>query len=237
VKEVGRNDLLWLRVPAGTGHQDLYVRVEKESSLAAGEWRFRLSETSWSKQEAEVLKSLEGVACRDVPFEVLPQWSTPCDLYALGVLAVAIFLQNRRMNLPVALDHVLSLARQVADEHDPAILLGDRIRRIYERDSRWPEAAGPQNMAYSDAGHGDTHSGLPVELWFDTLAVMIRAFPGLGPDSRCRDFSDAPEGRLQQVFSDMAAQLESLLLRTRSLLVNDERYNREVRESIRRFRR
>ncbi|MFH0879676.1 MAG: hypothetical protein V2A34_08185 [Lentisphaerota bacterium] len=235
--EPGRNDLLWLRLPGATGCFDLYAQLEKASSLAAGEWRFRSSDQSWSKSQAEALKAMEGVVSKDVPFEVLPQLSSPCDLYAIGVLAVRILLQNKQVQLPVMLDHVLSLTRQVEASHDPNTSLSERLARILHDDPRWAEALGPHNLLYEPVSAAEGQAWMPEELWRDTLAMILQTFPGFGPDSRCKDFSDSPEGQLQRVFDRITQQLDALLLRTRSVLLGDAPCNHEIHEVIQRFKR
>jgi len=233
----GRNDLLWLRLPTGGRVIDLYAGMEQESSLAAGEWRFRSGDQSWSGEEVKMLKSLEGVVCRGVPFEILPQLTSPCDLYSLGVLAVRILLQNKKATLPVMLDHVISLARRVAEEHDSDTALAERVGHVLEKDPRWTKVLGPHNVLYDPADPEEARAWMPEDLWHDTLAMIIQSFPGCGPDSRCRDFSDAADGRLQEVFDLLARQVNSLLVRTRCLLFHEDSFNREIRERIFHFRR
>jgi hypothetical protein len=71
-------------------------------------------------------------------------------------------------------------------------------------------------------------------VWWDTLAFLVRMFPGVGPDSRCKNFGDAPPEAPQVVFERALEDIDMLLLRTRSLIVIDWRYNREIHSVIRR---
>ncbi|MBM4032671.1 MAG: hypothetical protein FJ291_12910, partial [Planctomycetes bacterium] len=132
----GQMDLLWLRLNLGDKRMDLYGYIDPESALAAGEIRFRTVGQRLGPDEVAALKAAEGVPLRNTPFEVVPLLSTPCDLYSLGVLAVRTLLVNPRTTLPVALDEVLSLARQVAVEYDASLSLGERIRRLFDADRR-----------------------------------------------------------------------------------------------------
>ena len=75
----------------------------------------------------------------------------------------------------------------------------------------------------------------PEDLWWDAIALIARLFPGVGPDSLCRDFGDAPPLALENVFSKPLAALEKLLVRSRSLLLVDWNYNREIRSVIGKF--
>ena len=76
---------------------------------------------------------------------------------------------------------------------------------------------------------------MPAEVWWDVLAALVRTFPGIGPDSACADYGDAPSGGIHKVFDKLSGDLSSLLLRTRSLIVIDWRANREIHSVIRNF--
>ncbi|HUT32679.1 MAG TPA: hypothetical protein VNE39_04290 [Planctomycetota bacterium] len=229
----GQQDLLWLRLNLGERRMDLYGYIDPASALATGEIRFRTVGQRLGEADAAALKAAEGVPLRNTPFEVLPLLSTPCDLYSLGVLAVRTLLVNPRTTLPVALDELLSLARQVAVDHDGSLALGERIRRLFDADKRWVLSLGPQRLTFDEVAPEDAFDLVPADLWWDTLAVIVRMFPGIGPDSACRDFGDAPVGGLHKIFDRALADLEALLLRTRSLIVIDWRFNREIHAVLR----
>ena len=65
------------------------------------------------------------------------------------------------------------------------------------------------------------------------LKALMDFFPGLGPDSYCKDYGDAPALALEVVFNKPLEELEQLLVRSRSLIVIDWRANREVHSAIR----
>ena len=73
---------------------------------------------------------------------------------------------------------------------------------------------------------------VPSELWWETVGIILRLFPGAGPDSFCRDFGDAPSLALDEIFEKPLAELELLQLRSRSLVVTDWDQNIEVRNAI-----
>jgi len=58
-------------------------------------------------------------------------------------------------------------------------------------------------------------------------------FPGAGPDSTCRDYGDAQPGGIHKVFDRATKDVDDLLVRTRSLIVIDWRFNREIHAVIR----
>ena len=74
---------------------------------------------------------------------------------------------------------------------------------------------------------------LPPEMWYRTLAAIVRLFPGLGPDSHCKDYGDAPALALESAFTKAIEEFENLLVRSRSLIVIDWNANREVHSAIR----
>jgi len=231
--EAGHMDLLWLRLNLAEGRVDLYAYLDPDSALATGEIRFRTVGQKMDERGLSTLKAAEGVPHRNVPFEVVPLLSTPCDLYSLGVLAVRTLLVDNKTTLPVALDEMLSLAHQVAVDHDGSTSLSERVHRLFDSDKRWVMSLGPQRLTHDAVAPEDAFDLVPTDLWWDTLAMIVRMFPGIGPDSACRDFGDAAVGGLHKVFDQVQADLDKLLLRTRSLIVIDWRFNREIHAVIR----
>jgi hypothetical protein len=73
---------------------------------------------------------------------------------------------------------------------------------------------------------------VPTDLWWETIGIILRLFPGAGPDSFCRDFGDAPSLALDGIFERPLAELELLQLRSRSLVIADWDQNVEVRDAI-----
>lgn len=230
---VSPHDLLWIRVPLNTGRVDLYGNLYTTDGLAQGEARFRTVPQKLPPEVVKALNAAEGVSFAKSPFEVVPLLSTPCDLYALGVLAVRTFLVNPQNTLAVALDEVLSLGRQVAAEHKAEVPLAARVASVLAADARFNRSLGPHRLAQESIEPMAAYEMLPPELWHHVLAAIIRLFPGVGPDSYCKDFGDAPPLALENVFDQPLADLEKLLIRSRSLIVIDWNANREVHSAIR----
>jgi hypothetical protein len=230
-----KNDLIWLRVPVGSQRIDLFGHVEKEPALAAGEWRFRSERQRLPDAVTSQLKSAEGVPIPETIFDVIPLLSTPCDMYSLAILAARALLVDADNTLAIATDELISLARQVAMQHQPTVPLGDRIRTIFETDSRWLNSLGPHRLTRETLSPQEAFDLVPASLWFDTLGLLIRMLPGIGPDSICRDYGDAPRGGLHKIYEQAQNHLDTLLVRTRSLIVIDWRFNREIHSILRRF--
>ena len=233
--EAAGRDLVWFRMNAGGSTIDVYARLERTSALAAGEWRFRSVPLQPNPAALAALKAEEGLQAGDVPFEHLPLLATPSDLHSLGVLAVRTLLVNARTSLPVALDEVMSLARQVAQEAGRGAKerLGVRVGRILAQDKRWAESLGPQRLVHEAVSAQAAFEVVPADVWCDVLGWVVRMFPGVGPDSFAKDLGDAPPEGLHAVFARPIEELNGLLLRTRSLIVIDWKFNREVHVAIR----
>jgi hypothetical protein len=134
--------------------------------------------------------------------------------------------------LPVALDEIMSLAAQAGREAESGEDLTARLMRVFESDKKWAASLGPQKLL---AGVGDADEAflaIPPRLWFGTLAMVIRMFTGMGPDSRCRDLGDAPVGGIHKVFDGVLDDLYALLTAARSLIVSDQGLSADVRDVV-----
>jgi hypothetical protein len=230
---VSPHDLLWIRLPLQTGRVDLYGHLYTTDGLAQGEARFRTVPQKLSKETINALRAAEGVSFARSPFEVVPLLSTPCDLYALGVLAVRTFLTNPQNTLAEALDVVLSLGRKAAEQYKPDAPLATRIFSIMNAEPRFSNSLAPHRLVQEEMEPMAAYELLPPEMWYRTLAAIVRLFPGLGPDSYCKDYGDAPALALESAFTKPIEEFENLLVRSRSLIVIDWNANREVHSAIR----
>lgn len=233
--EDAAQSLLRLRLKAPTAAITLYAQLDAQGALAAGEFRFRSIGQRLEAAPLARLRSLEGVPVDGVPFEVVPLLSSPCDLYALGVLAVRILFAHPSRPLPVVLDEVLSLARQAAAEHEDGVDLTARLEAIIRADDRWFESLGPHHLVRADMTPWDALAYLPASLWIEALAMVVRMLPGIGPHATCRSLGDAPRGALHSVFDRALDDLEALSSRSRTLLVFDGEANREIHAVIERL--
>jgi hypothetical protein len=230
------NDLLWLRLTLPSGRVDLYANVTPaESGAAAGETRFRTVPQQLSEAAVVALREAQGVSFANVPFETLPLLSTPCDLYAIAVLAVRALLVDEELSLPVALDELLSVGRQAAAAHSSGLSLAERLAEIARSDATRAAALGPHRLIRDQFSPEEARRVFPPDLWWATLAWIIQLVPGLGPDSYCRDYGDAPPLALELVFDKPLAALEKLILQSRSLIVIDWNANREIAGVIRKI--
>jgi hypothetical protein len=232
--KTAESDLVWMRVNLSAGRADLYARLDTEAAMAGNESRFRTVGQSFTEGQVAAMRAVEGAPIPQVQFEIIPVLATPFDLYSLGVLAARTLLVNNQTSLPVALDELHALAHEVASSHDGKAGLTKRIEVVFGKDESWKESLGPHRVTYDDVKPQAALELVTPSLWWDVLAMMVRMFPGMGPDSTCRDFGHAPPGGLHRVFDQALTDLDNLLVRTRSLIVTDSRFNREVRSVIER---
>jgi hypothetical protein len=228
-------DLLWVRLPLPTGPVDLYGHIEKEGK-AAGEAHFRTAPQQFPAAAAADLLSGKLAVFSRCQYQVIPLLSSPCDLYALAVLAIRTLLVNDKAGLQIALDETLSLARQAALDYKPETPLPERIAALFRKNGDWLESLGPHRLLAEAFSPAEASALVPPELWHEVLAAIVRLFPA-GPDSHCADLGDADPLALEKVFDGPLEDLDNLLLKTRSLIVIDWSFNREVRAAIDEFRR
>lgn len=226
------SDLTWVRVQAGGERVDLYARLEADPALAAGEWRFRTVPQRFGDAAKKGLQAAEGVVTSEAPFQVVPLLSTPCDLYALGVLGVRTLLVGGGNTLGEALDEVFSLARNAGSEAAGGADAVGAVKKVLKSDARWGAAIGPQRVAHGMATVAAGLEAVPLDLWCGVLSVLARMFAGL-PGAYCRDLGDAPGAGLHSVFDAPARDLAALVRRARSLVVVDWGANREIHAVVR----
>lgn len=231
-QEFSPNDLFWVRLPLSRGRVDLYGHLYKADSLSREEVRFRTIPTLFPDAVIQALKAAEGASFPRTPFEVVPLLSSPCDLYSLGVLAVRALLVNDQNNLPVALDEFLSLGAQIRAESSAEIPLGRRVKAAMEKDPRFLNSLGAHRLVRDNLDPRQAFAFLPEELWCETLAVLLRLFPGLVQESICKDYGDVPSLALDGIYKLPLAELEKILIRSRSLIVIDWNSNREIQDVL-----
>jgi hypothetical protein len=229
---IAASDLIHLRFSLPIGRVDLYGYADESAALAAGEARVRTLPQKLPDSVTGALEEAMGAPIRSVHFEILPLLSSPCDMYATAVVAARILLVDEQNSLSIAVDQLLSLAQQLSTQYDQERPFAERLRAIIDSDPRWHAALGPHRLNANPAMREIAPRIVPIDLWWDTVGIVIRLFPGTGPDSFCRDFGDAPPLALDAIFEKPLAELELLQVRTRSLVVTDWDQNLEIRAAI-----
>jgi hypothetical protein len=230
--ELAGSDLVHVRLGLPIGRVDLYGHADESSALAKGETRIRTLPQKLSDDVLTALDQAAGTPATMTHFEVLPLLASPYDMYAAAVLAARILLVDEENTLAIAVDELLSLAREVSSRYNEGDSFAARLRATVDRDPRWGLSLGPHRLTFRPGLRSTATLAIPSELWWQTLGLILRLFPGASPDSFCRDFGDAPSLALDGIFEKPLAELELLQLRSRSLVVTDWDQNIEIRDAI-----
>ncbi len=206
-----------------------------DRELASSELRLRAGTLRLEDAVGRALRDSEGRSLAHVGYRVVTPRSTPCDLYALAVLGTRALLVDDETTPAVAFDELTSLARRMADEHDPDIPVARRVARVLATDERWLSSLGPHRLVLERISPERALDAVPMELWCEVLGLLVSMIPGIGPDSIATGFGDAPAGAPHAVFGEAIRTLDLLLERARSLMLVDWASNREIGAVIRRY--
>ena len=225
-------DLLRLRLRLGIGGEpiDLDARPDPGAAAAPGEIRSRTLPRLVPEPAAQALAAAEGTVLPGVAFETLPELGSPCDLHALGILALRCLLAGGVIPLEAVADELRSLARQAGPPPaDKPASLERRLEKAAAADPRWPRLLGPQNLTCEEELTAkQAFEQVPPALWWQTLALALRCLPGAGAESFSAGFGGVSAG----LFDEPIRLWEDLVRRSRSLVVVDWRQNREIRSVI-----
>jgi hypothetical protein len=229
---VDPHDLLWFKLPVGNDRLEFYAHVYTAEARGPKEARFRTVPARLSDSVTASLKRVAGTVFPRSPFEIWPLLSSPCDLYSLGVLASRALLANANSNLPVILDNVLSLSRLLCAEPADGLPIASRLRALIQQDQRLCDLVSPHALVESADTPAQSRAKIHWDLWLETVALILRLFPGSGPRSFCKDFGDVSPLALETVFDAPIQEFETLLLRLRSILAPSFSANEEIASVI-----
>ena len=222
------HDLLWFKLPLAEERLEFYAHVYASEAVGPKEARFRTVPAKLSESAVTSLKRVAGTVFPRSPYEIWPLLSSPCDLFSLGVMAVRILLANSQSNLPVILDEVLSLARLLGKDVNEESDLLPRLKSLIEPDQQLLDLVSPHALVESGDSPQQARSKMRLELWFDTIGLVLRLFPGAGTHSFCKSFGDVSPLALETVFDRPIEGFETLALRLRSVLVPSLSANEEI---------
>lgn len=225
---VDSHDLLWFKLPLAEERLEFYAHVYKSEAVGPKEARFRTVPAKLAESVVVSLKRVAGTSFPRAPYEIWPLLSSPCDLFSLGVMAVRILLANSNSNLPVVLDEVLSLARYLGKDAYEENNLVARLKSTVERDQKLLDLVSPHALIESGGSPQQARSRMRMDLWLDTIGLVLRLFPGAGSHSFCKSFGDVSPLALETVFDRPIEELETLVLRLRSVLTPSLSANEEI---------
>ena len=86
----------------------------------------------------------------------------------------------------------------------------------------------PHALVERDWSPAQARAQMSMDLWLETMCLLLRLFPGNGNHSYCKSFGDVSPLALETVFDRPIQELETLILRLRSALVPSLAANEEI---------
>jgi hypothetical protein len=222
------HDLLWFKLPLGEERLEFFAHVYAAESVGPKEARFRTVPVKLPESLNESLKRFAGMVFAKSPYEVWPLLSSPCDLFSLGVMAVRILLANSTSNFPVILDEVLGLARHFGNEFKEEGAFLAEFKSFLDHDQQILDLVSPHKLTETCRLPHQARAQIDLEIWLDTIGLVLRLFPGTGSQALCKDFGDVSPLALETVFNHPVQRLELLILRLRSILAPSLSTNEEI---------
>jgi len=220
-------DLLWFKLPLAEERLEFYSHVYK-SKTGPKEAGFRTVPAKLPEAVVASLKRAAGTVFPRSPYEIWPLLSSPCDIFSLGVLAVRTLLVGCKGNLPVILDEVLSLARRLGEDPAEEHKLLPKLKAMLEGNQSLLDFVSPHGLTESGDSPPQARAKIRLELWLETMVLLLRLFPGTGSHSFCKNFGDVSPLALERVFDRPIQELETLALRLRSVITPTLSANKEI---------
>jgi hypothetical protein len=224
------HDLLWFKLPVGDERFEFCAHVYTAEAVGPKEARFRTVPTKLPDAVAATLKTT--VAFAKAPYEVWPLLSSPCDMHSLGIIAIRVLLANSKSNLPVIVDDILGLARHVGKDPEQGQGMLPGLQAMLEKEPKLFELVSPCSLVEREWTQDQARSQIYLPLWLETIAWLLRLFPGAGAQSYCKSFGDVSPLALETIFDAPVQELEQFILRLRSLLVPSIMANEEIADVI-----
>jgi hypothetical protein len=102
------------------------------------------------------------------------------------------------------------------------------LKNLVAGDAKLQELTSPHALIAGKVSPTQARAAISMELWLETITWLLRLFPGAGPSSFCKDFGDVTPLALETVFDVPMQELETLLLRLRSILAPSLSENEEI---------
>jgi hypothetical protein len=222
------HDLLWFKLPLAEERLEFYAHVFTAENTGPKEARFRTVPAKLPEPLIANLKRTAGSVFQKSPYEIWPLLSSPCDLYSLGIMGVRILLANSKTNLPVVVDEILSLARRLGKEATADDGPRPELKSLIEREPKVLDLISPHSLVERNWSPAQARAQMSMELWLETICLLLRLFPNAGAHSYCKSFGDVSPLALETVFDRPIQELDTLLLRLRSSLVPSLSANEEI---------
>jgi len=224
------NDLLWFKLPLAEEKLEFYAHVYTAEAVGPKEARFRTVPAKLPDNTAATLKK-SLITFSKAPYEIWPLLSSPCDLYSLGTLGIRILLANHASNLPAMVDDLQGLARNVGKEATDEALTA-KLEKLFEAEKTLLDLVSPHSLTDLGLNPQQARAQIAWPIWLDAIALLLRLFPGTSSYAFCKGFGDVSPLALETVFDQPLQELETLVLRLRSLVTPTLFDNREITAAI-----
>jgi hypothetical protein len=230
-------DLLRIRVPVVGRRADLYVKVLPDQNPSPSQLKIRSVPDDRLKPVTGAIEALIGVPLHEVAFEHYPLFSSAADVYSLAVLGVELLLTPPDGSHAERFRDVLVLAgrcREARAGANPPPSLVDRVAAVVAAHPDVLKGLGPQLLVAQPIDPQHALRALTPELWWATVALLLRMLPGHGPDSLLADFGDTvpPPGAaaptLAGIYDGLLPEMRRLADRARALLFGEWGGNRLI---------
>ncbi len=222
------DDLLWFRPSLEGQRLEFHAHVDPGEHTGPKEVRFRTVPAMLPPPAVAALKSSVGTVFPRSPYEVWPLLSSPGDLYSLGVFAIRILFANAGSKLAVVKDEILSLSRSLGKDTLSEDALLPRLMELLDNDAKLTDLVSPDRLSGLDLTPDRARALVVPGIWWETVCLVLRLFPGIGPHSYCRGCGDVSPLALEMAFDRPLQELDALVLRQRSLLTPNLMANQEI---------
>ncbi len=136
-------------------------------------------------------------------------------------------------NLPVIVDECLSLARRFGKAQPDRDSFRHQLQELLRQEPNLLDSISPHRLLDQELTPAQARAQMNQDLWLDAVCLLLRLFPGAGAQSYCQSFGDVSPLALETVFDQPIQELETLLLRLRSILTPSLCANEEIAQVIR----
>lgn len=231
---VAASDMVRFRLTQGQITGDFFGAVIVERTESRQEIEFRTWPRAMNTKEFTELKRCEAGKLELCWCELIPSLSSPYDMYSLSILGMRVLLSHLGNPLSVVVDEMERLGR-TAGKHLQGNSSFQEAVSVVERLLGEGMGGGCLKAEHLLAGQLSRQASsewMTPRLWAETLTILLRLMPGLGPLSECADYGAASDGGLHMPLEKPIAFLEQLTARARCMVFSDWSANREIRLAL-----
>ncbi len=229
-------DTIFLSLPDPTldlGFTGLGVRLTQGEALRTGEAAFTSDSLELGEGPVSRLRLAVGTKIPGARYRVHPDFGTPSDLHALGVVLLRLLLRNDAQDVTAVLKAADRLGRELAampvGETRHGFTLGGLLRRV-------PDAAAVFAREQVFWGRDDRRDGrpnaIPDTLWSRTLLLALRLVtrvPGFSIAAGPSDFDPLfREEKLERILPEVVSILSEL----QALLFDRQAVHLEIQQVL-----